>query len=264
MKVLKDNKVLLLFFFITFNCNYLFSQSPCSPDTNYTQYGIYPDSITGLPLAPSGTPYTTIINIKVQSDTTAPIIGLVYVDSVEIVSVSGLSSIPSQSFSYQCDMSSCTWSGGANGCILFSGNPVIADSGSYPLIVTVRAYLRPANTSYSAFYQDVANDDYDIVIQPPVGIQHLNDIKFSVAQNIPNPFTENTEIFYAAASAGKIEFSVYNMLGIKVFNKFSDAQKGTNTIMFNSKNMSSGIYFYNISNQTKTTTVTKRMVIENK
>ena len=245
------------------NNPFVFSQSPCTPNTIYTQPGIYPDSATGLPPAYTGTTYSTVVDLKVKTDTTLPVVGLVYFDSVKVMSVTGLDSIPSHSFMYQCNTSTCSWVGGANGCVLFSGNPVMADTGIYSLVVIVRAYVRPANTAFSPFYQDIPDDDYKIIIEPPLGMPHLDISKFDVAQNVPNPFTGKTEIIFSTPTLAKIQFTVYNILGKLVFNKSIDSERGINKIIFNSSRSigTPGIYFYKVSNGN--TTITKRMMITN-
>jgi hypothetical protein len=94
-----------------------------------------------------------------------------------------------------------------------------------------------------------------------VGINELNSGEFSMVENRPNPFSNNTTIAFEMAAAGQqVEFTVYNLLGNLIHSQSVSAMKGLNTIEFFANGLSSGIYLYTISNAE--TTVTRKMVIE--
>ena len=62
--------------------------------------------------------------------------------------------------------------------------------------------------------------------------------------NYPNPFNPTTQIKFNLAQSGKIELSVYNILGQKVANLINGVRKaGSYTITFQADKLSSGIYF---------------------
>jgi len=71
---------------------------------------------------------------------------------------------------------------------------------------------------------------------------------FKLNQNYPNPFNPNTEIKYSIPSKSMVTLKIYNILGKEIetlVNETKDA--GEYSINFNSKNLTSGIYFYRIT-----------------
>jgi hypothetical protein len=70
---------------------------------------------------------------------------------------------------------------------------------------------------------------------------------FGLAQNYPNPFNPSTEISFTLAKSEKVKLSVYNLLGKEVavlVNGMRNA--GSQTVTFDAKNLSSGVYFYKL------------------
>lgn len=70
---------------------------------------------------------------------------------------------------------------------------------------------------------------------------------YYLAQNFPNPFNPSTKINFGLKKSSNVEINVYNILGNKVatlVNEFKPA--GNHSVLFNAKNLSSGIYFYKI------------------
>lgn len=65
--------------------------------------------------------------------------------------------------------------------------------------------------------------------------------------NYPNPFNPSTKIRYSVPSAGSANIFIYNILGQKVaaFNRAVQTA-GMDEFEFNARNLSSGIYFYQI------------------
>ena len=95
-----------------------------------------------------------------------------------------------------------------------------------------------------------------------VGVQELNFSKFDVIQNIPNPFTGNTTIKFSMPTAGSVDFTVFDMIGKRVYSEKIQAQAKANIISFSSEKLAPGSYFYSLSNGTKT--ITKKMIVAGK
>ena len=79
----------------------------------------------------------------------------------------------------------------------------------------------------------------------PAGIPQ----SFSLEQNYPNPFNPATTIAFSVAVAGTYDLEVFNLLGEKVltlYDKYTEV--GNYSIEFNASALSSGIYFYKLSN----------------
>ncbi|MDP1993647.1 MAG: T9SS type A sorting domain-containing protein [Ignavibacteria bacterium] len=97
------------------------------------------------------------------------------------------------------------------------------------------------------------------VIQDTFGIKNTNFItkvkkqndviptSFSLSQNYPNPFNPETRIQYSVVSAQHVVLKVFDVLGNEVATLVNEEQPaGTYQISFNQKQLSSGIYFYQL------------------
>ncbi len=79
--------------------------------------------------------------------------------------------------------------------------------------------------------------------------------EFVLHQNYPNPFNPSTMISYSMPVSGKVNVTVYDLLGNVVTELFNgDAQQGYNSIIWNASNslgakVSSGMYLYRITAQ---------------
>jgi hypothetical protein len=83
---------------------------------------------------------------------------------------------------------------------------------------------------------------------------------YSINQNYPNPFNPSTVIEYSLPKAGNVELIVFNSIGQEVSRLINGYQESGNySITFNSKNLTTGVYFY----QLKTTNYTniKKMIL---
>lgn len=77
--------------------------------------------------------------------------------------------------------------------------------------------------------------------------------EYALEQNYPNPFNPSTNISFALPKAGKVEVTVFNVLGQNVNTLVSEElPAGVHTIVWDGRNsqgvsVSSGIYFYRIT-----------------
>jgi flagellar hook assembly protein FlgD len=75
----------------------------------------------------------------------------------------------------------------------------------------------------------------------------------SLAQNYPNPFNPSTSVLFYLAKAGNIEFSIYDLLGQKVYHiSKTGVIAGEHSLVWDGVDMNgspvaSGIYFYRLS-----------------
>ena len=71
--------------------------------------------------------------------------------------------------------------------------------------------------------------------------------KYILFQNYPNPFNPSTTIKYALPYESTVEIIIYNTIGQKV-DEFNEGTKdaGYYDVVWEPKNLSSGIYFYSI------------------
>jgi len=83
---------------------------------------------------------------------------------------------------------------------------------------------------------------------------------FSMDQNYPNPFNPSTTISYKITKAAEITLSIYSALGEKVMDLVNTYQNaGTYEVKFDAVKLSSGIYFYRLSDGSKI--ISKKMLL---
>ncbi|MEQ9309171.1 MAG: lamin tail domain-containing protein [Balneolaceae bacterium] len=78
---------------------------------------------------------------------------------------------------------------------------------------------------------------------------------FVLSQNYPNPFNPSTNINFNIPNAGKIELSVFNVLGQKVQTLVNgNLNAGAHSITFEATGLTSGVYFYRLTDGTNIAT----------
>lgn len=94
-----------------------------------------------------------------------------------------------------------------------------------------------------------------------VGIYEASRTDLSSVKNFPNPFNLSTIISFEALESGKnYSFVVTDLLGKVVRSQQIQTVKGVNQLVFEKGELTSGIYFYSLSNGQVSTT--HKMVIE--
>lgn len=125
--------------------------------------------------------------------------------------------------------------------------------------VGIHAVKLIAANSYGS---DTLNKIQYINIVSGSGIKKLSDIvpeKFILKQNYPNPFNPSTDIEFNLNVTSRVTLSIYDIKGSIVASLINNEtmSSGIYKVNFTGKNLSSGIYFYNIRtdkgvNETKT------------
>ena len=91
------------------------------------------------------------------------------------------------------------------------------------------------------------------------GVQQ-NNLEFSLSQNYPNPFNPTTSIQYTLVEDQYVTLKVFDVLGNNVASLVNEKQSaGGYSVTFNGKNLTSGIYFYQI--KAGRHTVTKKCIL---
>lgn len=215
----------------------------CTPDPQYTQPGIYPDSATGMMPAFVGMPYEQTVTAVVPADTVVIIFGnptTVDIDSIVVDYINGLP----PNFDYICQMPNCSFHGGTSGClkIYSTSNLTIADTGRY--------YLDIQLTTYS-FIQQTDNVGYyyiDVIDSSQLSTDNIEGERIEMKQNSPNPVADVTYIDYVSGTNTNIKFTVTNLLGEVVHTRDYKANRGNNRIKYDASALNAGIYLYTIDN----------------
>jgi hypothetical protein len=165
------------------------ANAQCTPDPQYTNPGVFPDSATGLSTACADQLYEELITIVVPVDTTAQIGPIPITMAFDSVVISDWQGLPN-GFTYSCydsgNMTSpadgCAFEGNTTGCVLISGTPTMAQIGSHQQIITTDAYLNPNPLGNPA--ETIVDYYYIHIVDCTNGLNMLADSKFLV---YPNP-----------------------------------------------------------------------------
>lgn len=166
---------------------------------------------------------------------------------------------------------------GPSGSYHWPGNIVTASSVSSSKI-RINSVINSTNGNSVLCWQDkrldgggiyAQNIKFDGTFGPLTGITTINQIvpeKFELKQNYPNPFNPATKIRYSITSAGKVNITVYDILGNKVSEIVNAEQNaGTYEAGFDASGFATGIYMYKItvsgSSQSSSFTATKKMML---
>ncbi|CAN5633990.1 hypothetical protein BH10BAC5_BH10BAC5_00920 [soil metagenome] len=83
---------------------------------------------------------------------------------------------------------------------------------------------------------------------------------FTLSQNYPNPFNPSTTINFDVPSSGLVTLKIYNTLGMEVATLFENTiTPGSYKAVFNASALSSGIYFYKLTQGSLS--LTKKMLL---
>ncbi|MBU1357090.1 MAG: T9SS type A sorting domain-containing protein [Candidatus Edwardsbacteria bacterium] len=118
----------------------------------------------------------------------------------------------------------------------------------------------PWSAVYDFFYNGTATNVVDW--QTPSGITGKPVTvtqPFVLNQNRPNPVNNDTKISFNLPKAGEYTLKVYNVAGQVVNNISGRGQAGNNTVSWSSRNVSNGVYFYQLN--AAGSTATKKMIV---
>jgi hypothetical protein len=71
---------------------------------------------------------------------------------------------------------------------------------------------------------------------------------YTLSQNYPNPFNPSTTIIYSVPEGIEVTIKVFDVLGRDVTILVNEQKEaGTHTIVFDASNLTSGVYFYQLT-----------------
>jgi len=105
------------------------------------------------------------------------------------------------------------------------------------------------NVSGSLYYRLKQVDlDGSFKYSKVVEVKVTSPLSFALNQNYPNPFNPATTISYSIPEKSFVTVKVYDVLGNEVASLVNgEMEAGEHTINFNASNLSSGIYYYRIT-----------------
>ena len=239
----------------------IFASAQCTPDSQFSAPGIYPDSTTGLSPAYVGQAYNEVITIITPLDTSVVYAGntiAVTILTIELTSVTGLPA----SFSYDCEGGNCTFDGGVTSCaVLSSSSPDVSELGLHQIIMNTTT-TADAGIVIPITQDDVIDYYYIEVLNGTTStLNQFNDLTFELKGVFPNPVVNNAKIQFISGTPESVTFKVYNLLGEEIESQFINSQRGVNTINVNTTSYTEGMYLYSINNGKEV--LTKRMIIKN-
>ncbi len=92
--------------------------------------------------------------------------------------------------------------------------------------------------------QNTSNDQ--ICLNVYANINNIQNYKFKLFQNIPNPTNKSTTINYYLPKSGKAIFKVVNIVGEIIYSKEYKSIQGKNKIELDISNFDSGVYYYSL------------------
>jgi len=248
--------LLLSLIFAVFTANNLVAQS-CTPDTSFqdSTYGVWPSVTTNFPAALVSVPYTTDVNFKVPSTITDEIAAVIVEAAMLVGSpiqsfkITGVSGLPA-GFSYVCNISSCEYLGGSNGCANIYGTTTDT-AGSYPVAIefdiTVLISLIPGLPPVP-ITQSTSFDGYSIELGNAGTIEQI----ISPITVSPNPANDEIKIEGITTSMKANQISILNIEGKVVAER--EIKDVLNTT-FDLSAVKAGIYFVNVSHASGNKTV---------
>jgi hypothetical protein len=248
--------LLLSLTFAVFTANNLGAQS-CTPGSNFADstYGVWPSPATNFPAALVSVPYTTDVNFKVPSTITADIVAVVpdaadfEGSPIQSFKITGVTGLPT-GFLYACNISSCQYNGGSNGCANIYGTTT-APAGSYPVSIDVEVTVVislfpglpgvpvPVETAFDGYSIELGNAGTIEQIISPITVS-------------PNPANNEIKIEGITASMKANQISILNIEGKVVAER--EIKDVLNTT-FDLSALKAGIYFVNVSHASGNKTV---------
>lgn len=243
----------------------IFANAQCTPDSQFTEPGIYPDTATGLSEAYVGQSYSENVTVIVPVDTAVDIapFGSIVADflSIELTNVTGLP----PNFSYVCDPPDCIFPGGTTKCaeVYSTTNPTVSDIGFYPITFECIAHLQATILTVINVDCTYVESGYSLEITDNMTsvVSQFNSQTFELRNPKPNPVTKNAQIQFVVGKSVDIVFSIYNLLGKEVYSRNIKANRGLNKVDINTSSYPDGVYLYSLNN--KNAVLTKRMVVKN-
>jgi len=217
----------------------------CTPNAQYADsvYGVWPDTTTNFPPATENAFYTTDLNFKVPATVPASLDPTFAGSPIEGFVVTNVLGLP-VGYDYACNVSSCQYAGGANGCANVFGTT--ATQGVYDVTIQITATVTVP--FIGGVDQDVEFTGYKIVVGAAGTIEQV------IAPIVvsPNPANDEIKIEGISASMKASKVEITNIEGKVVASK---EVSNSSNFSFDLVGMKAGIYFVNVTHASGVETV---------
>jgi len=228
----------------------------------------------GLPCIVQGQAYNEVINLKNFSTVSGITVEWLRVDSI-IGAPAGINwsmtvptgNVPNQLLTNE------------DGCIEVAGTTSAA-RGDYRLglyvCVKISLFANPLCNEANALIAQIGQispgaelPDFSYFLRvvengetcPDSLVLNVNELKTVSGLNVyPNPFSSKAAITFTSAVSAKYTARLVDVMGREVYAETINATSGTNMVEMNRNNISTGVYFFTLSDGKATTT--KRVIVE--
>lgn len=108
------------------------------------------------------------------------------------------------------------------------------------LVVDEDGYVYAGSSGHGVFRTSLSTPVEEVARGVPHG--------YEMSQNYPNPFNPTTAISYRLSAVGHVTLRVYDVLGREVATLVNSRQTaGEHSVVFDSRNLSSGVYIYELT-----------------
>jgi len=216
----------------------------CTPNAQYADsvYGVWPDTTTNFPAATQNVAYSTDLNFKVPSEVPASLDPTLAGTPIQGFVVTGVAGLPT-GFDYACNVSSCQYAGGANGCANVFGTT--SQTGVFNVTIQITATVSIFGQGID---QDVEFTGYKIVVGNAGTIEQV----ISPIVVSPNPANDEIKVEGISASMKAIKVEITNIEGKVVASK---EVANSSNFNFDLTGMKAGIYFVNVTHASGVETV---------
>jgi hypothetical protein len=216
------------------------SAQSCTPGANYADsvYGVWPDTVQNFPFATVNVAYSADLNFKVPAEVTAeldPTGGTLVGTPIQGFVVDSVVGLPA-GMDYGCNISGCSYAGGANGCANIYGTT--ATTGTYDVEIFITATVLisiipgfpptplPQSTSFSGYRIVVGQAGTIDAIYEPLNLK-------------PNPASENVTLYGITPDMNISSVEVTNMEGkvVRTLNIVGSS------LDINLNGLNNGVYF---------------------
>jgi len=139
----------------------------------------------------------------------------------------------------------------------------ISNTGDWYTYQTFTSEIEPVSGSHDVYLRFIGNENeqlfriksFKFSDEQSTSIvnesQQEKPASFTLCQNFPNPFNPITHIKYSVPKSGHITLKVYDLSGQEVMTLFEGlCQPGNYSATFNGKELSSGVFFYQLKAET--------------